>query len=172
MFICISLAMAPFGQTSQYFMFPMCATCSSHSDSQCPVTHYKQSFHIVLPFAPDISIYCEQFQRTMEEKQIALRQELWKESSTMTYMTHSQMWNVDAWVTDLLWKLLLFYKCGFKKMMSSLSQNLTTYSVHTFTCSQPQIHFWQWVYGENLPFWNIIKRGIIFAFKDTISCQD
>jgi hypothetical protein len=31
---------------------------------------------MVLPFAPDISIYCEQFQRTKEEKQIALRQEL------------------------------------------------------------------------------------------------
>jgi len=42
----------------------------------CLVTAYKQSFHIVLPFAPDISIYCEQFQRMMEEKQIALRQEL------------------------------------------------------------------------------------------------
>lgn len=46
------------------------------TDSQCLVTHYKQSLHIVLPFAPDISIYCEQFQCTMEEKQIALRQEL------------------------------------------------------------------------------------------------
>jgi hypothetical protein len=76
MFECVSLAMAPFGWASPYFILPMCATCSAHSDSYCLVTQYMQSFHKVLPFALDISIYCEQFQCMMEGKQIAWRQEL------------------------------------------------------------------------------------------------
>jgi hypothetical protein len=86
------------------------------------------------------------------------------------YMTHSQMLTVDAWVTDLLCKITsslqennVAHKCGFKEMLSSLSQNLTTNSVHTLTATNT---FLTVSLGWKSSILKYNKKGYYFCFQE------